>query len=140
VLLALTEGRRHGYSIVEEVRSLSEGAVQLKVPTLYSTLDRLEREGLVEADGEEAVDGRLRRYHRLTALGADELRLATEQMEASARAARARLRPLHDGGIAGTVAAHVFGARAGDAGSRAGSPITLRMRDLAVGVSGAVAS
>ncbi|MCS5497230.1 PadR family transcriptional regulator [Cnuibacter physcomitrellae] len=93
ILLGLVGGRRHGYSIIEEVRALSDGAVQLKVPTLYSSLERLERDGLVAPDGEEAVDGRLRRYFCLTEAGDRALRAAVDGMEASARTARARLNP-----------------------------------------------
>ena len=45
-----------------------KGESELKVATLYAALERLEREGLVAVDGDEAVDGRLRRYFRLTDL------------------------------------------------------------------------
>ncbi len=45
---------------------LSQGRVRAKVGSLYGVLDRLAAEGLIEADREEAHDGRLRRYYRLT--------------------------------------------------------------------------
>ena len=66
VLTALAGGPRHGYGIVGEVEELSGGRVQLKIGSLYGVLDRLAVEGLIEADREEAHDGRLRRYYRLT--------------------------------------------------------------------------
>ena len=81
VLVTLAAGRRHGYALMQEVRDGSEGRVELKVATLYAALERLEREGLVAVDGDEAVDGRLRRYFRLTDLGAQALRAEIERMK-----------------------------------------------------------
>jgi DNA-binding PadR family transcriptional regulator len=46
--------------------ALSDGATKLGAGTLYGLLDRMCDAGLVEASGEEVVDGRLRRYYRLT--------------------------------------------------------------------------
>ena len=66
VLTALADGPRHGYGIVGEVAELSQGRVKLKIGGLYGVLDRLAAEGLIEPDREEAHDGRLRRYFRLT--------------------------------------------------------------------------
>src|SRR6202161_1630417 len=86
VLVALADGPRHGYGVVGEVAELSQGRVQLKIGGLYGVLDRLAAEGLIEPDREEAHDGRLRRYYRLTQDG----RRALAQ-EASIRAATARV-------------------------------------------------
>ncbi len=69
VLTALADGPRHGYGIVREVVELSQGRVKLKIGSLYGVLDRLSADGLIEPDREEAHDGRLRRYYRLTAAG-----------------------------------------------------------------------
>jgi PadR family transcriptional regulator PadR len=66
VLTALADGPRHGYGIVREAAELSHGRVKLKIGGLYGVLDRLAAEGLIEPDREEAHDGRLRRYFRLT--------------------------------------------------------------------------
>ena len=43
VLVALTDEPRHGYGILQEVDSLSEGRVQLRIGSLYGVLDRLTR-------------------------------------------------------------------------------------------------
>lgn len=93
VLTALAGGRKHGYAIIQEAGELSGGRVVLKVGTLYAALDRLQRDGLVRAAGDEVVDGRLRRYVELTEQGADVLRGETERMMRNATAARARLAP-----------------------------------------------
>lgn len=91
ILTALAGGRRHGYAIIKEAEELSGGRVRLKVSSLYAALDRLESEALVERAGDEAVDGRLRRYFRLTDAGAEALRLEAERLEAQVKAARERL-------------------------------------------------
>jgi PadR family transcriptional regulator, regulatory protein PadR len=66
---ALADGPRHGYCIVRDVAELSQGRVRLKTGSLYGVLDRLAAEGLIEPDRDEAHDGRLRRYYRLTTGG-----------------------------------------------------------------------
>src|SRR5499427_710059 len=91
VLTALADGPRHGYGIVREVTELSHGRVRLKIGSLYGVLDRLATEGLIEADREEAHDGRLRRYYRLTQDGRGALAEEAEVHAAAARVVRARL-------------------------------------------------
>src|SRR5215469_1852874 len=91
VLTALAGGPRHGYGIVGEVEELSQGRVRLKIGSLYGVLDRLAVEGLIEPDREEAHDGRLRRYYRLTRDGRGALAEEAEVHAAAARVVRARL-------------------------------------------------
>jgi PadR family transcriptional regulator, regulatory protein PadR len=92
VLTALADGPRHGYGIVGEVAELSQGRVKLKIGSLYGVLDRLAAEGLIEPDREEAHDGRLRRYYRLTTQGRGALAAEADLRAATARVVRARLR------------------------------------------------
>src|SRR5258708_34659810 len=91
VLTALADGPRHGYGIVREVEELSHGRVRLKIGSLYGVLDRLAAEGLIEPDREEAHDGRLRRYYRLTRDGRGRLAEEAELRAATARAVGSRL-------------------------------------------------
>jgi PadR family transcriptional regulator, regulatory protein PadR len=99
VLTALADEPRHGYGIVGEVAELSGGRVRLKIGSLYGVLDRLAAEGLIEPDREEAHDGRLRRYYRLTRDGRGALAQEAELRAATARVVRVRL------GLAGAEAA-----------------------------------
>ncbi|HEX3647933.1 MAG TPA: helix-turn-helix transcriptional regulator [Pseudonocardiaceae bacterium] len=85
ILTALADRPQHGYGIITDVDTISDGQVRLRAGTLYAALDRLSRQGLVAADREEVVAGRLRRYYRLTLAG-----------EATLRAESARLRSLVD--------------------------------------------
>ena len=91
VLTALADGPRHGYGIVGEVADLSQGRVKLKIGGLYGVLDRLASEGLIEPDREEARDGRLRRYYRLTRDGRRALAEEAELRAATAHVVRLRL-------------------------------------------------
>nr|WP_276611555.1 helix-turn-helix transcriptional regulator [Cryptosporangium phraense] len=70
--------------------------------TLYGALDRLTDDGLVAHDHEEVVDGRLRRYYRLTDQGLDVLGAETERMRRNVKAATDRLRA--SGRVAGGLA------------------------------------
>jgi PadR family transcriptional regulator PadR len=69
ILASLLDGPLHGYGLVRRAAELSGGRVRLTAGTLYGALDRLSTEGIVEPDGEEVVDGRLRRIYRLTPAG-----------------------------------------------------------------------
>lgn len=92
VLVALAEGPRHGYGLIQGVEKLSNGKTRLRAGTLYATLDRLTSEGLIETAGEEVVDGRLRRYYRLTESGSAVLETESKQRLAVAKEALRRLR------------------------------------------------
>ncbi|MCC9204234.1 PadR family transcriptional regulator [Arthrobacter sp. zg-Y769] len=100
ILTALARGRHHGYSLLTETKKLSGGRVSLKPGSLYTTLDRIQEEGLVEDAGEEVVAGRLRRYYALTDNGADALKREADRMEAAADAARQSLRVRTNGALA----------------------------------------
>jgi DNA-binding PadR family transcriptional regulator len=94
VLAALLEERLHGYGIIKRVEQLSAGSARLTTGTLYGALDRLTDQGLVEPAGEDRVEGRLRRYYRITDGGAEAVRNEAERMR---RAARVVGRPATEG-------------------------------------------
>ncbi|MBE1591191.1 PadR family transcriptional regulator [Nonomuraea angiospora] len=100
ILTALAAGPQHGYGVITDVERISDGQVRLRAGTLYAAFDRLQAEGLIEADREEIVDGRVRRYYRLTGDGAARLAAEAERMSRHARAAAARLRAAGAGGLA----------------------------------------
>ena len=105
VLLALTPGPLHGYAVIGAVRELSAGRTVLAAATLYGNLDRLTAAGLVESAGEDVVDGRLRRYYRITDDGRRAANEETERLAALAARARQALRgrPVR-GAVAGGLA------------------------------------
>lgn len=92
ILTALVREPLHGYGVMQAVSELSEGRLELRAGTLYAALDRLTEEGLLVVDREEAVEGRLRRYYRLTEPGASRLEAEIAQLRANAATAAAQLR------------------------------------------------
>jgi DNA-binding PadR family transcriptional regulator len=91
ILTALADGSQHGYGIITEVREISGGRVRLRAGTLYTALDRLRADGLIGVDREEIVEGRLRRYYRLTPAGSKRLAAEAARLHANAIAALSRL-------------------------------------------------
>lgn len=72
ILVALADRDRHGYSIMQDVASRTDGKVRLSPGTLYSSIRRMLEAGFVEEVREspdpESRDER-RRYYRLTEFG-----------------------------------------------------------------------
>ena len=91
ILTALAAGAQHGYGIMTDVARISDGRVRLRAGTLYAALDRLKADGLVTSDKEEIVDGRLRRYYRLTLKGSELLAAEATRLKVNAAAALSRL-------------------------------------------------
>ncbi len=83
ILLAISDGARHGYAVIKEVEVRSQGDVILSTGTLYAAIRRLLGDGLIEeTDSGKAVvnvDER-RRYYRLTALGRKVARAEVNRM------------------------------------------------------------
>lgn len=96
ILLALSDGDRHGYAIKQEVERRTEGAIRLGPSTLYEAIQRLLESGLIaEADGSgEPVNGQeaQRRYYRLTERGWTTLRDEIRQLGRLVDQARANPR------------------------------------------------
>lgn len=86
ILLALAEGDKHGYAIMKDARAPQGGGIQMGPGTLYGTLDRLMRDGLVEESG--LSDDERRRYYRLTASGRTSLATELERLDAAVASAR----------------------------------------------------
>ena len=93
ILTALADGSQHGYGIITDVKEISGGRVELRAGTLYTALDRLRADHLIEVDREEIVDNRLRRYYRLSPEGGQRLAAEAARMQANATVALGRLNP-----------------------------------------------
>lgn len=83
VMLAIADEPRHGYGIILEVHERTDGLMKLRTGTLYTLLQRLVDEALIEdsPDGEPDPSER-RRYYRLTRLGRDVLGAEARRLEA----------------------------------------------------------
>jgi DNA-binding PadR family transcriptional regulator len=72
VLLALADGERHGYAIMQEVAEHTDGQVKMGPGTLYGTIKRLLEARLIEESDERPdveMDDERRRYYRLSGVG-----------------------------------------------------------------------
>lgn len=81
ILLALADGEKHGYAIMQEVHARTEGRTRLGPGTLYGAIKRMLGGGLIEETEERPdpqLDDQRRRYYRLTDAGR---RLAAAEAE-----------------------------------------------------------
>ena len=101
VLTALADTPQHGYGIIGDVERISAGRVRLRAGTLYTALDRLQAEGLIETDDGTVSGDRPLRYYRLRATGPDVLRSPTRPLSAGPTKERASL---PSGAVTGTAA------------------------------------
>ena len=72
ILLAVADGEKHGYAIMQEVAARSDGRTRLGPGTLYGAVKRLLRAGLLEEAEERPgpeLDDQRRRYYRLSTAG-----------------------------------------------------------------------
>ena len=72
ILLALSTEERHGYAIMKQVESDSQGKVKMGPGTLYGSIGRMLEAGLIgETDKkiDPDLDDERRIYYRITALG-----------------------------------------------------------------------
>jgi DNA-binding PadR family transcriptional regulator len=92
ILLAVADGPRHGYSIMQEVLERTDGQVRLWPAGLYGLLRELEKRDLiVESDRRPAADDddERRRYFALTPHGKRVLDAEVRRLEAIVNQARA---------------------------------------------------
>ena len=108
VLLALADGERHGYAIMQEVAASTGGQIKMGPGTLYGTIKRLLEIRLI-LESDERPDPRLdderRRYYRLSGMGQRVVRAEAERYAAMVEVARGKrllgkeLNPVTTGGV-----------------------------------------
>ncbi len=72
MLLALTEGERHGYALKRAILQRTVGKVNLGSGALYGSINKMLEAGIVEESDERPdphLDDQRRRYYRITTLG-----------------------------------------------------------------------
>lgn len=87
ILLSLAEGEKHGYAMMKDARSPGGGGIAMGPGTLYGSIDRMMRDGLVEESDKQ--DDERRRYYRLTTLGRKVLAAELKRLDAAVSSARA---------------------------------------------------
>ena len=91
VLLALADGERHAYAIMQDVAASTGDTFRMGPGTLYGTLKRLLAADLVAEAGERpdpSMNDERRRYYRITPNGRQAVRAESKRLEALVRIAR----------------------------------------------------
>jgi DNA-binding PadR family transcriptional regulator len=93
ILLALADGERHGYGIMQEVEVRTGNKVRLGPGTLYGSIKRMLADQLIEESDERPdpmIDDERRRYYRLTRFGRLVAMAEARRLENLVGAARAK--------------------------------------------------
>ena len=83
ILLCLQEPN-HGYGIVQEVKTMTGGDIVLAPGTMYGSLSKMEKDGLIEFVREEDK----RKIYQITELGMEVLELELKRIQRLYRNAR----------------------------------------------------
>jgi DNA-binding PadR family transcriptional regulator len=91
ILLALSDGERHGYAIAQEIEETTDGRVRMGPGTLYGSIQRMLASSLIEEAASRRKttdDDARRRYYRATSFGRQVLALELERLNTVVRLAR----------------------------------------------------
>jgi PadR family transcriptional regulator, regulatory protein PadR len=94
ILRTLLFGPLHGHGIAKHIRQTSEDVLQVEHGSLYPALQRLERDGWIEAAWEIDRRGRDMKFYRLTPSGRKQLTAEESRWRQIARAMARVLRPV----------------------------------------------
>ena len=91
ILLALAEEDRHGYAIIQDVESRTDGELRLEAGTLYRSIHRMLEQGLIEETRSRPtpeLDDERRRYYRITKFGVEVARAEARRLAQLVKFAR----------------------------------------------------
>jgi DNA-binding PadR family transcriptional regulator len=91
ILLSLANEPRHGYALMKDIETLSNGRVRLSTGTLYGALRRLLEDAWIQRFDQDDTS-REKQAYRLTPAGRRQLRAELDRMKQLTRAAAVRLR------------------------------------------------
>lgn len=90
ILLALAEGESHGYAIMQDIETSTDGRFRIGPGTLYGSIKRMLASGWIEEVDERPdpqLDDERRRYYRLTGLGRQVAEAEAQRLAAVVRLA-----------------------------------------------------
>jgi DNA-binding PadR family transcriptional regulator len=91
ILLALADGEKHGYAIMQEVAGRTAGTMRLGPGTLYGSIQRMLNDDLIAEVHDRAFSSHgeeRRRYYRLTGFGQRVLQAEAQRLEDLVRMAQ----------------------------------------------------
>jgi DNA-binding PadR family transcriptional regulator len=89
--MSLVERPRHGYALMKDIETLSQGRVRMSTGTLYGALRRLLEDQWIQRF-EQKDTSREKQAYRLTPTGRKQLQLELDRMKQLTRAGVTRLR------------------------------------------------
>lgn len=89
LLLSLASAPAHGYALKQEIERRTHGTVRLGPGTLYESIQRMEKRGLIKEVPTPDQDDERRRTWSITSLGRRALTAECERLDAVVRHARA---------------------------------------------------
>ena len=79
ILKVLSSRPNYGYEIVKQVNEVADGFFTWQEGTIYPILRKMEKEGLLKSQWEDAENGRKRKYYYVTATGREAIREGTRE-------------------------------------------------------------
>lgn len=76
-ILYCLQNEMHGYDIGKKVRTMTDGQVVISAGTMYGTLAKMEKDGLIQCTREEDK----RKYYRMTESGQEILGIELKRIE-----------------------------------------------------------
>jgi DNA-binding PadR family transcriptional regulator len=87
--MAVADEDRHGYGIIQDVLTSTNGKLKLSAGTLYRSIQRMLEQGLiVETCDRPEDDDERRRYYRITPLGREVAKAEAQRLQQLVRLAR----------------------------------------------------
>ena len=93
ILMALGDGERHGYAIIQDIAARTRGEVKLSAGTLYRSIQRMQEQGLiVETKRRPAPeeDDERRRYYQITKFGSSVVHAELRRLQQLIKLARSK--------------------------------------------------
>ena len=93
ILMALADEDRHGYAIIQDIASRTNGTLQMSAGTLYRSIQRMQEQGLIIETRERPApeeDDERRRYYRITPFGLAVAKAEAGRLTLMVKLARAR--------------------------------------------------
>ena len=93
ILMALGDGELHGYAIIQDIATRTNGEIRLSAGTLYRSIQRMLEQGLIVESSlrpEPEEDDERRRYYKITPFGSAVIRAELRRLTQLIKLARAK--------------------------------------------------
>jgi PadR family transcriptional regulator PadR len=81
ILKSLSLQPMHGFGVTQRIEQISKGVFKVNPGSLLLAFQRMEREGLIDAEWRTSENNRRARYYTLTAKGRRRLKLDTDDWQ-----------------------------------------------------------